>query len=1171
MSATEAIGRGLLHDVLAAQAVRMPDDVAVRAGERALTYSELSAQASAISAHLRSRGVAVGTNVSLCMHRSPELVAAIFGILRAGAVCVPVDPEDPLERREAIVAHSGAEFLLGDEAGLPMAAAGVEAVAVADALAGDASAPPAAELAPTSLAFLFYTSGSTGTPKGVMLSHQALLSGQCWLAATFPLDPGAAQLLRTTLSVTNLVREVFWPILAGGTIVVVPPGQHKDPDALVELVDRHQVVTLLVVPALLAGMLERPAFRGNRSLRYLFSSSDVMPGDLPERFFESGVPARLFNLYGLTEALYACCWECLPGVEYRGFVPVGRAAELTPEILNADLGTVADGEVGELCLSGSGIAEGYFRQPELTAEKFVEAATGRVYRTGDLARRLEDGCVELLGRGDDQVKISGYRVELGEVEACLRRGAEVEEAVVVPRRGLGAHQRLVAYIRAADGATVTVGALRSRLGEALPPYMVPAAFMLVDEIPLSHGGKVDRQALEGLGGSHLELDEEYVAPRGPTERFLTALWEDVLAVPRVGVHDNFFALGGDSIQGFLVSARLNRLGAQLQATQVFDSPTVAEMSWQVEERLGQPLAAEYEPLAPEPPPPARKQEIDDDTREQVAALAADPAGIEALYPLTDMQKGMLFHSLLDPGSGVYFEQFVYRLGGELDVDAYRRAWRQVVDRHEILRAWIAFDGLAEPLQAIQRDAALEFTIHDWVEVPPEEQWSRLERHLLADRRRDFDYAEAPLFRVTLIRLGKRSFKLILSYHHLILDAWSLFVLLRDSLELYGAAVGGPVPQLEPTRSFGDYVDLVRAKDAEPSRRYWEERLAGFRAPTVIGKAEKLGLFASSLDLHAEARLDLGEELTRELLAYGRRHRLTLNSLVQGAWGMVLASLSGRSDVCFGITITHRPVELQGVEDLVGIFINTLPMRLVLESGQAVGDWLAQVQRVQVAARAHEHYPLPLIQERSEMPNDQPLFETLLIFENFPRGSGWTDRGGMKVRQDRYIGWTNYPFAIEAMPEEQLFFQVKYDEAFFDSALVDCILTTFREILELIASGEGGPLGEVVGPLDAAPSIAVAGELPTRGQVVQPSPATMAAPATAAEEVLERVWAEALRLERVDVHAGFLQLGGNSLAAMRILALCRRQGFDFELGQLFGPQSSIHHIAQSNSLARPERR
>lgn len=589
-----------LAQAFAVRVKETPEATACIAGSETASWAELRDLTARYMAKLAEAGVVSGDRVVVSMHRSIALVAAVLAVHASGAVCVPIDPEDPAERRKTLYRLSGMRICLTDES----AGSGAKSQSLyltADDRTGPAPAFTPAEIASDAPAFLFFTSGSTGTPKGVVLSHEAILAGQSWLQATFAASTEDTMFLRAAISATNLVREIYWPVLSGAAIAILAPGEHRDPVAQVRAIRDCGVTVVLAVPSLLRAMAEVEDFAQCDSLRLVFSSSDMMPADLPERLFGTlGGKIELYNLYGLTEALYAGYFRCQPGANYAGTVPVGQNAELKMLILDDRDAPVAEDETGHLCLGGVGIASGYLDNPALSAERFVEtppAALGvsRMFRTGDLARREADGSVALLGRSDDMVKIRGYRVETGEVATSLREIVGVEDAAVVGMEEPDGTRRLVAFLMTGEASNLNATILRDTLAAKLPDYMIPAAFAKVDAIPLTHNGKVDVKALREARVDYVELSSDYVAPRTRAESHIATIWAEILDMRKenIGVHDDFFALGGDSIKGFLVAARLNREGFALAATQVFTTPTVAEMALAAD-AIGQGGAAELD-------------------------------------------------------------------------------------------------------------------------------------------------------------------------------------------------------------------------------------------------------------------------------------------------------------------------------------------------------------------------------------------------------------------------------------------------------------------------------------------------------------------------------------------------------------------------------------------------
>jgi len=514
------------------------------------------------------------------------------------------------------------------------------------------------------------------------------------------------------------------------------------------------------------------------------------------------------------------------------------------------------------------------------------------------------------------------------------------------------------------------------------------------------------------------------------------------------------------------------------------------------------------------------------------------------YPLTPMQSGMMFHTLLDPDSGVYFEQFVYDLKGSIDADLYRKAWEKTVERNAILRASVHWEGLEEPVQAIHSDAVPEWeTIDLRGNTNVLDRNRKIEEIYLKDRARGFDLDEAPLIRMKLILIDNDNALLLLSYHHLILDAWSLFILLKESMTFYTHGLKNTLPEMNKVQNFRGYVEAQKRRDLSSTVDFWTSSLAGMTQRTNLGR-EIPENRASPLEEHFEDSFELGVDLTSRLESFCREHRLTVNTVVQASWGLLLAHNCGLNDVIFGITISHRPVEINKIEDMVGIFINSLPIRLLIDDKQDVLPWLRQVQAKQVEARKHEHAPLVDIQNASPLGTGEPLFDTLLIFENFPRNDVWQGSDALSVKQQRYIGYTNYPLAIEAMPGDSLLFQVKYDSAAFTAMEITNYLKEFGSLIEAIIENGKSNIANVLSVLEPALL-----REKVESQTEQITKATENAASFDDTHGLLDVFSTILNRE-LNENDDFFELGGDSLIALRVVALAKTKNISLELKDIF---------------------
>ncbi len=593
-----------LHQFFEQQAARTPQAVALRFGERTVCYGELDAWANRLAHLLRQRGVGPEVLVALCLERSPEMIAAILGVLKAGGAYVPLDPATPAERLRSILTDMRTSLLLTQRQlmkclpALEIQIICVDDVGYAGSVPGTLPAYPATpRLTADNLAYVIYTSGSTGRPKGVMIEHRAICNTICWHQHALPMYPDDRVLLLVPYVFDASLAIIFPALAAGAELVLAAPGAERDPVRILEYIRRDRVTVLPLPPSLLRLMLDERLREAGRTLRWICCGGEAMPPDLPARLFEL-VDVPLYNLYGPTEtAIDATWWTCRHG-EDRASIPIGRPiANVQVYVLDAQRRPVPIGVPGELYIGGAGLARGYWNDPQLTAERFVRVGSvsdsktpvantsgplfpeKRLYRTGDRCRWLTDGNLEFLGRVDQQVKLRGYRIEIGEIEVTLATHPAVHESVVILHGEDSGNPRLAAYVTARAGAGLpTAEVLRRYLQERLPEYMVPSAFVLLPVMPRTPSGKVDRKALPAPLAERPN-HHPFVAPRTPLEEYLAGLWRELLSIQKIGILDNFFALGGSSIQAAVLINRVQeKLGQQVYTVALFDAPTIAGLA-----------------------------------------------------------------------------------------------------------------------------------------------------------------------------------------------------------------------------------------------------------------------------------------------------------------------------------------------------------------------------------------------------------------------------------------------------------------------------------------------------------------------------------------------------------------------------------------------------------------
>jgi amino acid adenylation domain-containing protein/non-ribosomal peptide synthase protein (TIGR01720 family) len=1473
-----------------AQVQRSPDAIAVVFEGSRLTYAELNRLADRLAGHLQTLDIGPETVVGIYAERSLEMVWALLGVLKTGAAYLPLDPAYPRELLSFMLKDSGVTVLLTQsELAHELPPHIAQVVILNDDHIG--SGVSRIKVDPLNVAYAIYTSGSTGTPKAALNTHRGIVNRLRWMQDRYQLTANDRVLQKTPFTFDVSVWEFLWPLITGARLVLARPGGHQDAAYLIDLIVKEDITTLHFVPSMLRVWLETPGVESCSQLQRVICSGEALSADLEQLFF-SRLKAELHNLYGPTEAAVdVTSWQCQPD-NTNGSVPIGRPiSNIRIYLLDRELEPVPVGLTGELYIGGVGVARSYLRRPDLTAERFVPDPFGgepgaRLYRTGDLAKYRYDGNIEFLNRLDHQIKLHGFRIELGEIEAKLGSHPAVREAVVIAVSTAPDDQRLIAYITPVAGQKPTIKELRQFLKECVPHYMVPAAFVSLERLPLTATGKIDRRALPLPGAGRPDLEETFVAPRNEVETALVAIWKEVLAVNEVGINDNFFELGGDSILSMQIVFKAKQAGLDLVPKDLFKHQTIAELaaaatpaiatdaeqgivsgpvpltpiqswffedagpdpnhfnqavlltaprglnrllfqravekllvhhdalrlrfnrdgthwqqtnaaaeeatifrcidlsesspperektfrelsaqlqsslslssgpivsvtlfdfgdteparilmivhhlavdgvSWRIlledlesayeqllrgdsvtlppkttsfrtwaeglrtcmqseevkneadywlrqsskpvkplpvdfnrgentvasadqlkvslsvadtrallrdvpavsrlqsndllltalalaltqltrQERLridieshgrqpvlkdvdvtrtvgwftslfpvtfelesnahGPALIAMKEALrsvprdgvgygllyygestvrtalreAPraeicfnylgqfdqsltraglfqdggEPPGPTcsllskRKYLLEVDGRisngelslvwtysrnfhlastieklahsfiaelrallrychslnhpvltpsdfplaslnqPQIELLLAERGNIEDVYALSPMQEGMLFYSVRAPESETYCEQMSFRLDGPLDIPSFKRAWQQAVARNSILRTAFVWKSLSEPVQVVCRDASVQIEEHDWRDLPSQQRTTRLAELRKADLSRGFDFSKAPLMRLTLLQLEEQSFELVWTYHHIVLDGWSVPLLFKDVLDGYESLSLNGESQIGARGQYRQYISWLKDHDLKLAEEFWRGRLRGFREPTSIAGDVSVVSTPPDKDHHEQEELAISSALVHSLRALTREHRLTLNTVAQGCWALFLSKYSGQSDVVFGATVSGRPTELAGSENMIGLFINTLPVRVHV-TDESVLTWLKRLQEEQAEASQYVYSSLAQVQGWCELPRGTALFENLMVFENYPFDASLEQQSGsLDITSARNAGSTDYPLTLVVVPGDEVVIRLLFDSHRFSRTMITRMLVHLENLMRGVA-------------------------------------------------------------------------------------------------------------------------
>ncbi len=1032
----ELLQDATLPRLFEAQVSRTPGNIAVNSEGVELSYRELDNKATLLANYLKSMGVAPEVMVGVFVERNANLPVVLLGILKAGGAYIPLDPDYPHDRLEYMLSHSQAPVVITQQSLLSLLpecqaetvcidrdwnliAAAEEASAGADGLYGG--------LEPGNLAYVIYTSGSTGKPKGVQIQHDSLVN----FLASMADSPGIGQddvlLAVTTISFDISILELFLPLLVGAKVVIASRETATDGELLKNEINNNSVSIMQATPTTWR-LLLAAGWKGGDEFKVL-CGGEALPTDLAAQLFNAA--GSVWNMYGPTETtIWSTCYEL---TQEHGPVYIGKPiANTQVYLLDSMMRPVPIGVAGELYIGGRGVARGYLHNPELTSKSFVKDpfnkdAQARIYKTGDEVRFLTNGNIEYRKRLDTQVKLHGYRIELGEIETALSAHQAIEQNAVIIRDDGHGDKELVAYIVMSAGREVSANEIRELLRASLPDYMIPSRFVLLDKLPTTPNGKIDRKAMPDPSQCTMAEEDDYAEPRTALEKRLCSLWSELLERDKVGINSNFFDLGGHSLLVTRMWASLKKeLEAPLTLRDVFDAPTVSQLAQHIESLQ--------------------------DIKEEVITI---PRRTSSNAPSASLaQQRFWFVDQLTSNVALYNLCSAFRLKGDLDVDILQRSLNSIIARQESMRTSLRWEK-DKPVQHVMTGFQFELPVVDLSHFDRAEREARLQDFFEQQTQQAFDISASPLFKAILIRMDAGEHVLFFMPHHVIWDGWSFDIFLKELAEFYSANKAGREPQLPDLKiQYTDYSEWhnawVDSGAIEDQYEYWFEKLGGelpvLELPVDHPRPAELTFNGAQLGF------SIPERLVAALNQIGHEHNATLNMVLLAAYKVLLYRLTGVEDLIVGSPIQGRAI--RETQDLIGVFVNTLVLRTTLKPQFTFIEALENVRETCLSAYDHQDVPFERLVNELVDKNTlahTPLFQVMYVFQEISnRGSEMADIEIQQIEVFNKVSMTDLLLGVK-VAGNKLTGSIDYSTDLFDAATIEALLAHYITLLESIVA------------------------------------------------------------------------------------------------------------------------
>jgi amino acid adenylation domain-containing protein len=1029
------------------QVAKTPDHIAVEFEATRLTYAELNETANKLGNFLRT-GYLIQPDdlVAIQLPRSEWMVIAMLGVLKSGGAYMPVDPDYPQERITYMIEDSRCKVLL-NEAELLRFKEKAETYDGSNLIQVNK---------PADLAYVIYTSGTTGKPKGSLIEHRNVVRLFKTQKPLFDFTSNDVWTMFHSFCFDFSVWEMYGALFFGGKLIVIPAMVAKDPEAFVNVLNKSGVTILNQTPSSFYNLIsyEKETGKPVLQLRYIIFGGEALSPAKLEDWHKRYPATRLINMYGITETTVHVTYKEITDEEIRlNSNNIGKPIpSLTCYVLDRCCNLLPPGIPGELFVGGAGVSRGYLNRSELTAERFIAnpfREGEKLYRSGDLARILENGDIEYLGRIDSQVKIRGHRIEPAEIENVLQQVPGIETAIVVPKPGLYGEKELIAYILGTAGVTKGI---RSQLVKELPAYMIPAYFVQVDAFPVTLNGKIDKKRLPDPEELIMPVNNEHVPPRNELEHTLVTITEEVIGRKGIGIKDNFFAAGGDSIKAITFVVRIKkRLGYKIGIKHLYDYPVIEELSDYLVGLNGKNAGSDvYEYLALGHTEIARiKTLVEEEEQDQLKKVL--PAGYEDIYPIVPIEQGMIFSSLMNPRDPVYYDQFsfIIRIA---DIELFKEGLYRLLHRHPILRTRYYLRSFSRPVKIVMPEMELPLTMEDLSAITGEEKVQRIKKYVEDDLGVRLTFDDEILWRINLFKLGDDKYYVTYSFHHAMLDGWSISVI-KTEIANYN---GKEWPSLK--HSYKDYCALSLGRQRAPGTEdWWKHLLQGYTR-------NKLPFNYKSVPIKEEygmkkVQQTIDGKLLQQLNRLAVDHELSFKAICLAAHVCLLHIICGEQDVVTGV-VTHERPEIEDGENILGCFLTTVPVRINFDQSTTLLSLLKQVNDYLIAVKQYEVHLSDIaryIGDRTSFGN--PVFDTILNYTDFHRFEDVNENAlidlleaGQNVSElDVSHEMTNTLFDVEVGKTLDKFSaRIKYTPAYFNEEEVQYALALYIRILGAFA-------------------------------------------------------------------------------------------------------------------------